>query len=89
MASAMDIDDEEIELPTSSSGKGEKKRFEVKKVIIDLLQLRLFCVLLYRSVIHKVFTFTHMSWLRLPRLKIYSVVAFFLTVECCCFVGVG
>ncbi|PNF22264.1 RING-box protein 1A [Cryptotermes secundus] len=31
MASAMDIDDEEIELPTSSSGKGEKKRFEVKK----------------------------------------------------------
>lgn len=36
MASAMDIDDEEIELPTSSSGKGEKKRFEVKKVIINL-----------------------------------------------------
>jgi RING-box protein 1 len=32
MASAMDVDDEEIELPTSSSGKGEKKRFEVKKV---------------------------------------------------------
>lgn len=32
MASAMDIDDEEIDLPTSSSGKGEKKRFEVKKV---------------------------------------------------------
>ncbi|GFG38710.1 hypothetical protein Cfor_00325 [Coptotermes formosanus] len=31
MASAMDVDDEEIELPTSSSGKGEKKRFEVKK----------------------------------------------------------
>jgi hypothetical protein len=42
MASAMDIDDEEIELPTSSSGKGEKKRFEVKKVIIDLFQLLLF-----------------------------------------------
>jgi hypothetical protein len=35
MASAMDVDDEEIELPTSSSGKGEKKRFEVKKVITN------------------------------------------------------
>lgn len=33
MASAMDIDDEEVDLPSSSSGKGEKKRFEVKKVI--------------------------------------------------------
>lgn len=32
MASAMDVDDDDIELPTSSSGKGEKKRFEVKKV---------------------------------------------------------
>jgi RING-box protein 1 len=32
MASAMDVDDDEIELPTSSSSKGEKKRFEVKKV---------------------------------------------------------
>ena len=32
MASNMEIDDEEIELPTSSSSKGEKKRFEVKKV---------------------------------------------------------
>lgn len=32
MASAMDIDDEEVDLPSSSSGKGEKKRFEVKKV---------------------------------------------------------
>lgn len=32
MASAMDVDEEEVELPTSSSGKGEKKRFEVKKV---------------------------------------------------------
>ena len=29
----MDVDDEENEVPTSSSGKGEKKRFEVKKVI--------------------------------------------------------
>lgn len=28
----MDIDEEEVELPTSSSSKGEKKRFEVKKV---------------------------------------------------------
>lgn len=32
MASAMEIDDEESDLPTSSSSKGEKKRFEVKKV---------------------------------------------------------
>lgn len=32
MASAMDIDDEGSDLPTSSSGKGDKKRFEVKKV---------------------------------------------------------
>ncbi|KAL1122542.1 hypothetical protein AAG570_002872 [Ranatra chinensis] len=31
MASAMDVDEEDTELPTSSSGKGEKKRFEVKK----------------------------------------------------------
>nr|CAD7407348.1 unnamed protein product [Timema poppensis] len=31
MASSMDVDDEEVELPTSSGGKGEKKRFEVKK----------------------------------------------------------
>lgn len=28
----MDVDDEEVEMPTSSSSKGEKKRFEVKKV---------------------------------------------------------
>lgn len=28
----MDVDEEEVELPTSSSSKGEKKRFEVKKV---------------------------------------------------------
>lgn len=28
----MDIDDEESDLPTSSSSKGDKKRFEVKKV---------------------------------------------------------
>lgn len=32
MASAMDVEEEEIEMPTSSSGRGEKKRFEVKKV---------------------------------------------------------
>jgi hypothetical protein len=32
----MDVDDEEIELPTSSSGRGEKKRFEVKKVNIKI-----------------------------------------------------
>lgn len=28
----MDVDAEEVEMPTSSSSKGEKKRFEVKKV---------------------------------------------------------
>lgn len=28
----MEIDDEEIEITTSTSSKGEKKRFEVKKV---------------------------------------------------------
>lgn len=36
MATAMDVDSEEIEMPTSSSSKGEKKRFEVKKVISNL-----------------------------------------------------
>lgn len=35
MASAMDIDDEEVEMASSSSGKGDKKRFEVKKVHFD------------------------------------------------------
>ncbi|XP_059474273.1 RING-box protein 1A isoform X1 [Neocloeon triangulifer] len=34
MASNMDVDEEEIEMPTSSSSRGEKKRFEVKKVRI-------------------------------------------------------
>lgn len=29
---SMEIDDEEIEVTTSTSSKGEKKRFEVKKV---------------------------------------------------------
>lgn len=28
----MDVDDDEIELPTSSTTRGERKRFEVKKV---------------------------------------------------------
>lgn len=33
MASAMDVDDEEVEMASSSSSsKGDKKRFEVKKV---------------------------------------------------------
>lgn len=32
MASAMDIDNEDIEVQVTSSSKGEKKRFEVKKV---------------------------------------------------------
>lgn len=45
MATTMEIDDDECDLPTSSSGKGEKKRFEVKKVSkntsIDCTKLRL------------------------------------------------
>lgn len=28
----MEVDEEEFETPTSSSSKGDKKRFEVKKV---------------------------------------------------------
>lgn len=32
MSSAMDVDEEEVEMASSSSGKGDKKRFEVKKV---------------------------------------------------------
>ena len=35
MASAMDVEEEDIDMPTSSSGKGEKKRFEVKKVHLN------------------------------------------------------
>lgn len=31
----MDVDEEDIEIPTSGNSKGEKKRFEVKKVISD------------------------------------------------------
>lgn len=31
----MDVDDEEVEMASSSSGKGDKKRFEVKKVYFD------------------------------------------------------
>ncbi|KAF6205944.1 hypothetical protein GE061_020120 [Apolygus lucorum] len=31
MAAAMDVDEEEVEVPTSSSSRGERKRFEVKK----------------------------------------------------------
>lgn len=27
----MDVDEEEVEMASSSSGKGDKKRFEVKK----------------------------------------------------------
>lgn len=34
MASVMDVDEEEVEMASSSSGKGDKKRFEVKKVHI-------------------------------------------------------
>jgi hypothetical protein len=33
----MDVDEEEIEMPTSSGSKGEKKRFEVKKVRFETL----------------------------------------------------
>lgn len=29
---SMEIDDEEVEVTTSSSSRGDKKRFEVKKV---------------------------------------------------------
>lgn len=32
MASAMDIDEEEVEMASTSNSKGDKKRFEVKKV---------------------------------------------------------
>lgn len=39
MATTMEIDDDECDLPTSSSGKGEKKRFEVKKVSIYVNRL--------------------------------------------------
>ena len=31
----MDVDEEEVELPSSSNAKGERKRFEVKKVIVQ------------------------------------------------------
>jgi len=31
-ALGMDVDDEEVELPSSSNAKGDRKRFEVKKV---------------------------------------------------------
>lgn len=31
-ALGMDVDDEEVELPSSSNSKGDRKRFEVKKV---------------------------------------------------------
>lgn len=37
MASVMDVDEEEVEMASSSSGKGDKKRFEVKKVTIFFL----------------------------------------------------
>jgi len=30
-ALGMDVDDEEVELPSSSNAKGDRKRFEVKK----------------------------------------------------------
>lgn len=36
MASAMDVDEEEVEMASSSSSKGDKKRFEVKKVTFNL-----------------------------------------------------
>ena len=42
MASAMDIDDEEVGLPSSSGGKEEKKRFEVKKVRIVFITTQYF-----------------------------------------------
>lgn len=39
----MDVDEEEVEMASSSSGKGDKKRFEVKKVIFYTLT---HCILL-------------------------------------------
>lgn len=57
MASVMDVDEEEVEMASSSSGKGDKKRFEVKKVYIHKRILivtvgysfvgKLFIILLY------------------------------------------
>lgn len=32
MSAVMDVDEEEVEMASSSSGKSDKKRFEVKKV---------------------------------------------------------
>lgn len=37
MASVMDVDEEEVEMASSSSGKGDKKRFEVKKVLLKFM----------------------------------------------------
>ncbi len=34
-AAGMDVDEEEIETPSSSCAKGDRKRFEVKKVKIN------------------------------------------------------
>lgn len=50
MASAMDVDDDEVELPTSSSSKGEKKRFEVKKVRRNVLHKVNYLNLLFSPV---------------------------------------
>lgn len=41
MSSAMDVDEEEVEMASSSSGKGDKKRFEVKKVTCQKCQVTL------------------------------------------------
>lgn len=62
MASAMDVDDEEVEMASSSSGKGDKKRFEVKKVYFDsalsfLWHLHFFVMFRFVNfVIHAIFS---------------------------------
>jgi hypothetical protein len=64
MASAMDVDDEEIELPTSSSGKGEKKRFEVKKVIMNVSNDYLSIFEFFVLVLKVGTNFVSLSWLQ-------------------------
>ncbi|XP_049865044.1 RING-box protein 1A isoform X1 [Pectinophora gossypiella] len=49
MASAMDVDEEEVEMASSSSGKGDKKRFEVKKV--NFLNVHHHCSATYFSLL--------------------------------------
>lgn len=59
MASAMDVDEEEVEMASCSSSKGDKKRFEVKKVIRSIIIVFLFslCHFCWLSPINNVFFF--------------------------------